>query len=77
MLSVREARASLGDKGLTPREGPGLGLIYGCLVAWALNSAIKSKRDRASVQDSRSQHCAQVRAFRRTCLTTRELHIDS
>lgn len=71
-----EARASWGYKGLTPREGPGLeselGLICGCL-----HSAIKSKRDRASVQDSRRQRCAQVHAFRRACFGSGELCLVS
>lgn len=66
-MSEKPEPAGGGGQGTDPKKGAWTGVIYGCLVAWALNSAIKSKRDRASVQDSRRQHCVQVCAFRRTC----------
>lgn len=46
-------------------------------VVGALNPAIKSERDRASVQDRRRQHCAQVQAFRRACFGSGELRLLS
>lgn len=43
------------------------------MVVGALNSAIKSKRDRALVQDRRRQHWVQAHAFRRTHFGSRGL----